>query len=350
MRKVRVTAPPTGANLGPGFDVLGVAYKGIEGDEVSARRTDDFRGVRLIGVINNPGLPINSQNVAQAAGQYVLDASGEELGIELILDKRMGIGTGMGSSASSSVAAAVAVNELLEKPFPRYHQKMLEAVVHGEDVATKGSPHADNVLTSLFGGFVFVYDLLTYRHEKFEAGNSFHFAITSPTNLTVNTGDARRALQSAPYDTKGLVRVTAFLLKNYLRGEINLNLLDLHKLVKEGGSEETIREYLKGAMYLMEGIKNNNPETLGLGTMMDKIITPIRAQFITEYYDVRDAALAAGAYGFTISGSGPTVLGGADNNGKAHNVGDAFRRAFERNGIQSKTYISQVDNHGARII
>lgn len=354
MYEVAYEGPASVANFGPGFDSIGGAQTNPRGDIVEGRRTDKFKGVRLVEIVNESGLPnldlsTGSNNVVQAVGQKLFDAAEEEGGIELRLIKRMKIGTGLGSSASSSVAAASTTNDLLERPFNRNDRQMLEAVVHGEAVATRGMGHGDNVLPALLGGFVFITSQLTYAHKRFEGGDKFYFAIVSP-NLVSDTGDMRRALLKAPYDIKALVQITALMLEDYISSDRfgNLGNLSLNKLVKEGGNPNRVREYLKGAQLVVEGIKNNDPEALGLGATMDRIITPVRAEFITGFYDVRDVALRAGAYGHTIAGSGPSVIAVTDSIDKAHSVGEAMLRAFERNGAKSIIYVSQVNNQGAK--
>lgn len=357
MKEVRVFAPATIANVGPGFDEYGLALY-THGDIVTARRTKEFEGVRLIKIIGNTDLPYGPENVVEAVGNKVLEASDEHLGIELILEKCMRTETGMGSSAASSSAAAVAVNEHLENPFPRDHPKMLEAVVHGEAVAIKKPVgHPDNVLPSLLGGFIFIRDLEHYEYERFEVGDNLYFVVASPTNIRVNTGLARKALDSAPYDIRGVKELTAKVLHQHLHPElflreelIDIDSFDLHKLVKKDGSVEVVHTYLRGSKYVIDGIRSNNPRTLGFGTEMDELITPVRAEFIRGYRSVRNAAIGAGAYGFSICGSGPAVFAVTDNEYSARRIGGAMRDAFGRNGVQTEIYISQVNNSGARIL
>ena len=353
MHKVAYEGHASVANFGPGFDSIGCAQTNPRGDIVEGTRAHGFKGVRLTEIVNESGLPsldlsFGPNNVVQAVGQKIFDAANEEGGIQLRLIKRMKIGTGLGSSASSSVAAASTTNDLLGRPFNRDSQQMLEAIVHGEAVATKGLGHADNVLPALLGGFVFIYNQSTYSYMRFKGGNRFYFAIVSP-DIVSDTGDMRRALSRAPYDIKALVQFTAIMLGDYLvYGKFGNLPPDLNKLAKEGGDPNRVTQYLQGAQLVMEGIKTNDPRALGLGATMDRIVTPVRAEFITGFYDVRDAALGADAYGFTIAGSGPSVIAITDSMSKAHNLGEAMQMAFERNGVKSVVYVSQINNEGAK--
>lgn len=350
MEEVAISAPATGANLGPGFDILGVAYSNPQGDIVIAERTDAFEGAKLISIRNDPGLPRGPANVVEAVANRVLEESGERIGAKLTLDKRIFV-KGLGGSGSSSVASAVATNELLEKPFARDDPKFLEAIVYGEAVATGGLGHADNVLPSLLGGFVLIRNFLTYGHERFEGGDKFYFAIAAPIiKSSINTGERRKALDTIPYHLKELASLSSLILSEFLEKEEEVvpSSVYLRRLIKKGGSEEAVRTYLRGAMQVLKGIRSNDPKIAGAGTLMDPIVTPVRAKLIPGYDRVKDAALGAGAYGFSISGSGDAVFSITDDIHEGYNIGNAKRKAFEKEGIQTEVHVCKVDNIGAK--
>src|SRR3989344_3317228 len=121
MKKVRAFAPGSVANVGPGFDVIGVALM-EPGDEVEVEFTSDFKGVRLVEIVNDPGLPRGPENIVQAVGQKLYDSiypAGHQYGVKVTLYKNMKIGTGMGSSASSGAAVIAALLELFGNPVQR---------------------------------------------------------------------------------------------------------------------------------------------------------------------------------------------------------------------------------------
>ena len=109
-------APATVANLGPGFDVLGLAVAGA-GDTVTARAVST-PGVRVLRITGDGGaLPLSADaNTAAIAARATLRRAGVEQGIELVLEKGLPIGSGLGSSAASAAAAAFAVNQLIGAP------------------------------------------------------------------------------------------------------------------------------------------------------------------------------------------------------------------------------------------
>lgn len=366
MDEVASIGPPSGANLGCGFDVISVAYEKPKGDIVRAKKSY-VEVVRLVDIINTTEeLPRDDRNVVVAVAKHLLQAARtagiatDFFGIDLTLEKYMGIGTGMGSSASSSVAAAFSVNELLgPNKFGKNSQQMIDAVVHGEYVATKGKPHADNVLASLNGGFVMIHDMATYAHAAHPAGDNFYFVVVSPTNVSTNTGEARAALAELPYNIANLVSLTASFLKNgkLVAGTVPTSEVYMGSLVKKGGFEPKVLDYLAGTGNLVYGILQNDPEILGRGMMGDNIITPVRAEFIrapgsskSAFFGARDAALNAGAYGFTISGSGPTMVGVANNENLGCIIGESVQASLRKEGVESKVYVTKADNLGARRI
>lgn len=350
--KVRVFAPATTANVGPGFDIFGVALTGI-GDIVESALSDSFRGVRLAEVVADSdseslvSLPRDEENLVFPVAKAVYDAAGrKDKGVEVRLVKRMGIGTGLGSSGSSSVAAAVAVNEVLGGVFARDSPEMFAAVLEGEFVAC-GSRHADNVFPGLLGGFVFIEDPALFRFRKFDVGRDVFFVVVTP-EIVVNTKEARDALRASPYNIGELVSLSSSVVRQYLdSGSRSLDKIPAS--VVGTGSADVVSAYLEGTLEVLRGLVNNDVELLGRGTLKDGIVTPIRAGLIPGYYDVKKAALKAGAKGFSISGSGPSVFAVAYEE-DAEAVRKAMVDGFERLGKKASGIISTVNNKGACIV
>ncbi|HYO89725.1 MAG TPA: hypothetical protein VER79_13835, partial [Candidatus Limnocylindrales bacterium] len=148
-------APATMANLGVGFDILGLAVAEL-GDIVEACFSD-APGVKIMAIEGDGGrLPREAErNTAGIAALSVLHALGETRGVALVIHKGLPLASGLGSSAASAVAAAVAVNALLGKPLAR--ADLLPAALDGE--AYVSGRHADNVAPCLFGGIALSYGL-----------------------------------------------------------------------------------------------------------------------------------------------------------------------------------------------
>ncbi|MCB0577581.1 MAG: homoserine kinase, partial [Saprospiraceae bacterium] len=84
-------------------------------------------------------------------------------------------------------------------------------------------------------------------------------------------------------------------------------------------------------------------------SLKDEIIEPQRAGLIPGFYDVKDAALAEGALGCSISGAGPSVFALCANSLVAENAGRAMKQAFAKHGVESELFLSPVNQEGARI-
>ena len=144
------TPPASVANLGVGFDILGLALSGL-GDRAIVEWHD--ANALVIGDIQGDGglLPRDpARNVATVAAKALLDHLGEGRGLKLSLVKGLPLSSGLGSSAASAVVAVVALNKLLGEPFSR--RDLLPFCLEGE--ALVSGYHADNIAPSLLGGIV----------------------------------------------------------------------------------------------------------------------------------------------------------------------------------------------------
>ena len=156
---VRVHAPATLSNLGPGFDVLGLAVE-QPGDYVEAEWSD-APGVEIVEVQGAGGELTtdptrNVVGIAATAALRAFDAraiDSRPAGVRLWLDKGMPLASGLGGSAASSVGGALAVSELLGGVFDR--DGLIACALEGERVVS-GGVHADNVVPCVAGGIVLI--------------------------------------------------------------------------------------------------------------------------------------------------------------------------------------------------
>ncbi len=369
--RVRAFAPPTIANIGPGYDMFGVCLDTNEkvGDFVDAKITDNFSGARLEEIINDPGL--DKPNVVEIVANQILRASGEQIGVRLKLTKGMRKGTGMGSSAASSVAAAVAVNALLAKPFPKDHQVMIDTVIAGEATAIrKPRGHADNVLPCLKGGFVFIHNQETFDYVKHNVSGSIGFVLASPY-YELSTAEMRDALNKAPYDIPKLVdcasrfvmayhkKPTITLTRAGIRAALRLyGCFDGNVIEKDGGSQDAVVDYILGSVGVYRGLTEGKASLLGASVMSDDIVTGVRLPFIPGSEDMFGNARFAGAFGSCISGSGPSIFSIFEWRGVSEGhalddrvqIGNAMQDVFLNAGLKSDILVAQVDNEGARIV
>jgi homoserine kinase len=312
---VRVFAPASASNLGPGFDVLGLAL-GSPGDVVAAELIDGD-GVEIAEVTGDGGRLTTSptENVAGVAARSVLShlvnrslcGPAGARGVRLRVHKQMPLASGLGSSAASSVAGAMAVNELFGRPLSK--RDLLPHALAGERAAS-GSAHADNAAPSLLGGFVLIrgYDPLDVVDLPVPA--ALRVAVVYP-RCRVETAAARALLRG--------------------------HLFSIEQVVANLGN--------LGA--LVTGLFRNDLELVGR-SIEDQLAEPLRARLIPGYPAVRDAARRAGALGCSISGSGPSLFAFADSDAAAARIAAAMRDAFRDGaGLESECFVGPVNAAGA---
>ena len=187
--RVEAYAPASVANLGVGFDIMGMALEGL-GDRAIVEFHDQPE--LIIGDIQGDGgkLPRDpAQNVATVAAMALLDKLGERRGIKLSLIKGLPLSSGLGSSAASAVVAVVALNALLGEPFAR--RDLLPFCLEGE--ALVSGYHADNIAPSLLGGIVLVAGVSVKAIQPLPIPSALRLALVTPS-LEVPTNGARAIL------------------------------------------------------------------------------------------------------------------------------------------------------------
>jgi homoserine kinase len=306
---VKVFAPASIANLGPGFDALGVALEGL-GDVVQARRTER-PGVALVEMTGEKeNIPTDpAKNCAGRAAESVLKQlkgkAAKEAGLEMKLHKGLPQGSGLGSSAASAVGGAVAAHLLFGSALGS--NTLLEAALEGEVLAS-GSRHADNLAASLLGGFTIVRSHAPLDVIRLELPSAMRFVVVLP-GMEIETRFARSVLPEmiSLKDAKSNWANTAALVAAVAHG----NLADFGRAVD------------------------------------DQVVEPVRSKLIPGFADVKRAALEAGAHGCSISGAGPALFAVA-NSDTAERVALAMHAAFQRHGLPSRHFICPPDNRGAR--
>ena len=308
--RLRVFAPASASNLGPGFDVIGLALE-RPGDVVEVE-SSDVAGVQIVEVTGASSLSTdpgeNTAGVAATAVLRRLDPSGR-LGVRLWLHKRMPLASGLGSSAASSVAGAVAVNQLLGGTLSA--PTLVDCALEGE-AAASGAAHADNVAPSLLGGIVLIrsYDPLDLVSLPVPA--ALRVVVVHP-HAEVQTASARRLVAESRFGI----------------GQAVANLGNFGAMVS--------------ALY-------SGDLALFGRCISDALVEPIRRPFVPAFGEVKAAALQAGALGCSISGSGPSVFAFADSDDRATAVADAMQEAFGRVSLDSDRYLGPISATGARVL
>ncbi len=308
--RTRVFAPATVSNLGPGFDVLGLALH-RPGDIVEAEAVER-PGIELADVSGDGGvLPRDAaRNAAGVAAAEVLRLAGGTSGLRLRLLKGMPLASGLGSSGASAAAGAVAANEALGRPLA--DDDLVRCAMAGERAAC-GSAHADNVAPAVLGGIVLIRSYDPLDLVRLPVPDGLFIAVVHP-HCEVSTSEARARLTGRAFELTDIVA----------------NAGNLGALV--------------AALY------QGNLALLGR-CIDDHLVEPVRAAMIPAYGDVRAAARDAGALGCGISGSGPSMFALCDSDETAAGTAVAMRRAFrDRAALGSEAWVSPVNRTGAHLL
>lgn len=303
---VRAKVPATSANLGPGFDVLGVALDLF--NEVEMIGWSESHGVSLQMEIRGEGasrLPDDDRNLLVRMARKILDRRVKRLKVlEVRLLNRIPLARGLGSSSAAIVGGLVAANAVCPRPLDR--DDLLRMAVEEEG-------HPDNVAPALFGGLCVA---------------------------TVDDGDVRCV---AWRDKK---------LFEGLRAVVCVPAFELSTDTARAALPETVSR--RDAVFnesrtalLLSALKDRRHDLIGVA-MEDRLHQPYRKKLIPGWDDVLAAAKRAGAYGVCLSGSGPTILA-LSRAGKAPSVGRAMSAAFAKHRIAAKALDLGFDLKGARI-
>jgi homoserine kinase len=304
---IKVFAPATIGNIGPGFDVLGLAVKKV-GDIIEARKIEVQEVI--ISEIHSPATLSKdpTKNTAGIAATEVLKMLGYPGGVELKIFKGMGSGSGLGSSAASAAAAAFATNYLYGNVLSK-EQLVLPATKAEEFVS--GAFFADNTAPALLGGATLTRSVLPLDITKIGSIENLIIILVTP-EIVVLTKEARDILPK-------MVEMKDFI----------FNMAN---------------------SCLITAAFAKNDYTLFANSLNDRVIEPVRSKLIKGFDAVKKNALLAGADGLAISGSGPTVFAITNQSEKSVFIEDAIVRTFKENGVNAQSWITEVDNEGARLL
>ena len=303
---VLVHSPATLSNLGCGFDVFGLALAAPYDTVRLTRSPEPGVRIRHLDPYNLPTEP--ARNVAGVALLALLKVAPEAVGFDLEITKGIKPGSGVGSSAASAVGAVVAANALLGNRFTK--MQLVEFAMAGEVVAS-GARHADNIAPAIFGGFTVVRALEPVLDIVALPTPPLWVAVVHP-QIEVKTSDSRRVLPAT----------------------VPLGL--------------AVRQWANVAG-LVAGMLTADYALIGR-SLADYIVEPARLPLIPGLAEARARALAAGAIGGGISGSGPSIFMLNRTAETAQAVGDAMGGVFAELGIAFKVYVGPAGAQGARVV
>jgi homoserine kinase len=299
MDPIRVLAPATTANLGPGFDCLGMSVD-------MWNRLDVFpagsgRGAPLVEVLGEGKgeLPTDRSNLVYRAMEFLFREAGEGLPpLHLICHNRVPLSRGLGSSAAAIAGGLVAANAMCRQAFPPNELLEMAATIEG---------HPDNVAAAILGGLrLVVSDQNRLYTVPISVPSDIHVVLLVP-EVRIATEDARRVLP----DRVSLSDAV------YNLGRIGL---------------------------LVAGMSTNHPEYLRVATQ-DQLHQPYRQAVFPAMKLIFKGARDAGALGVFLSGSGSTIM--ALTQGREMTVAYEMAEAARQAGLECRVEVTKPTHLGA---
>jgi len=299
---VRVRVPATTANLGSGYDVLGLALKLYNFIEMEKA---DKLSIEIEGE-GADSLPKDTSNIAYQAAQEIffkLQTPNSKLKIRLI--NEIPLARGLGSSAAARIGAIFAVNKLMGNKLSQDEILNIAAGLEG---------HPDNIVPALVGGLTAVrLSKGNVKYVKYNVRKDLKVIVAIP-DFEVSTSEARKALQDK---------------------------FTMEDVVSTSGGTSLSAGVLAGF---------GEPELLE-SSMEDRIHQPDRSKLVPGMEDVFQAARKAGAQGAALSGSGSTIAAFSIGNSEEKNekIGQAMARAFQKAGRNTYYKILDIDREGTKL-
>ncbi len=283
MKTVKVSAPSSTANLGPGFDVFGLALDAFF-DQITLTKKNSG-----VSIITSDDIPINvNQNTAGIVVKAMQKKFKIKSGVELKIKKGVPAGFGMGSSAASAAAAALAFNKLFNL---KLDNKTLVKFAGMGEKGSAGTIHYDNVAASLLGGFVVV------KTKPFDV-----IKLDPPKDLVLCV-----AIPKIKVPAKKTKMSRSVIPKTVKLSDLTTNL--------------------SNAAAIVSGFLLKDTDLIGR-SIQDVIVEPARKQLIPGFSKVKSNALKAGALGVTISGAGPSIISFSKKSDNLKKIGKSMKDGF----------------------
>ncbi len=294
-KSLLVRVPATTANLGPGFDSLGLALGWFNAAEV---RVDVEQGHEIEGE-GADSLPRGPGNLFRRSLVTVAEWAGMELpSVSVRQENAIPLASGLGSSSATIIGACVAANILLDRPFTDDELFVIAAEIEG---------HPDNVAPALFGGLTVCY----------ESGER-------PSCLRISPVDPPRAVIAIPDHQVETEMARRVLPDSVPRKDAVYNV---------GHAAAVVAAFASGEYAALAA------------AMDDRLHQPYRAHLVPGMEAALAAAKSAGALGSALSGSGPTIVAFAAEREEA--VAAAMKGALSDAGVAAVTRTLEVCEQGA---
>ena len=297
---VVIRVPATTANLGPGFDTLGMAlnmYNYISMAEIDSGLIIDANGNGAEKV------PRDTSNLAyKAAAKIFEEVHYKPRGLKIEINSNIPMARGLGSSASVIVGGMVAANYISGNKLN--YDQILHLAAHIEG-------HPDNVAPALFGGIV-----VSAQFDK----ETVYRKIKPPADLTTVV-----AIPDYALSTK--------MARDALPAKVPLG--------------DAVYNMSRVSL-LVWALMTSDMELMGKA-MEDKLHQPYRMPLIPGMDKVIKAAKDMGTYSVALSGAGPTLIAFCTSS-NAETIGAAMKDAFKKSGVQCFVKNLNPDINGIKIV
>lgn len=292
---IKVRVPATSANMGAGFDSLGIAlslYNTIYVEETA-------RGLVIENKRVGEYVPTGEKNLIYRAIKKVFDKtqySGR--GLRIIQDSEIPMTRGMGSSSACIIGGMLAANVLSGRKLS--YSEIL-------DLAAEMEGHPDNVVPALYGGFC--TSVMTEGHTLFKS-----VKLEKPVAFEAMVPDFFVSTRKSRVSLPDMV--------THKDAAYNAGHAALFSVAMATGDFEKLRVAVK-----------------------DKLHQPYRAAYIDNMNETFEEAYKNGAYAVWLSGSGPTIIAMCDSQNES--FGDSMKCYFDRIGHKTNCHRLTIDNVGA---
>ena len=303
---IRVRVPASTSNLGPGFDVLGLALKcHLQVSASKLGRSDAEQSIEIRG--EGAGeLSVSKDNLIWQVMDFAARREGMAIQpVNLIVENQIPLSRGLGSSAAAIITGLKLFEALTERSLDK--DKLLSYAMEFES-------HPDNLAPALMGGLV-VNCVMTDRRVasvKLSWPSQIKVVIVIP-EFRLSTATAREVLPSTVSRQDAIYNIqrTALFLSALSEGRFDL-----------------LRE-----------------------AMRDRLHQPMRESLIPGLEEILNLSEQDGFYGVALSGAGPSILALVDSSDKRfeEEIGSSIIEIFQRHGIKSAAMALEIDNEGCTV-
>ena len=292
-REVAVEVPATSANLGPGFDSLGVALDWTL--KLEFRLSDE--------PVETPSDPIPAMAARAAQLFYERAALPQPAGIEVRYESDLPVGRGLGISAAARVGGLLAADALTGSGLDR--EMLLPLAVQLER-------HADNAVPAMFGGLRVIV-------ETDEGAGVTQLGVELPEELRL------------------VLLIPAF----------SMPTEETRRTLPERLTRNQAVHNIGRAALLIAALNARRYDLLQIATE-DVLHQPARATIFQPMYQIFQAARDAGAHGVYLSGGGPTIAALATD--RFEEIAGAMRVAAATRGVEASTRVCALRTRGAEVL